>query len=312
VSGTGATGAAAGFLGGPALGDDFITGEAVPLDLRIAQLPSRALAIVVDLLVQYLLILGAAWLLTRVASHADSATVAGFVVVVLVLIVIGYPVMFETFTRGRSLGKMAVGLRVVRDDGGAERFRHALVRGLFELPEIWLTAGTIAALVSLLNERGKRFGDFAAGTVVVRERTPRNKSTWEPRVTPALAPWAAVVDLSRVPDDLALALRQFLARMQTLSPQARAELSQRLLADTLRFIAPPPPPAYADEILAAVVAERRRREELRMGARPTYGPATPAPYAPAPYPPPATYVPPAPVLPQATPPPTDGGFQAPR
>jgi hypothetical protein len=105
-----------------------------------------------------------------------------------------------------------------------------------------------------------------------------------------------------------------------LSRDARTALAQRLLADTLRYVAPPPPPAFADEILAAVVAERRRREELRMQVRPgaTYGaPAagspTPGPTyrQRSPYVSPAPHTPPPPAQPQP-PAATDGGFQAPR
>ena len=67
---------------------------------------------------------------------------------VFVLVVVGYPVIFETLSRGRSLGKLALGLRVVSDDGGPERFRQALVRGLLAVLEIWLTLGFLA-LVTL-------------------------------------------------------------------------------------------------------------------------------------------------------------------
>ena len=115
------------------------------------------------------------WVLSY--AGGNSATQSGLAIVVLVLVIVGYPVAFETFTRGRSLGKLALGLRVVRDDGGAARFRQALVRGLFEVVEIWMLAGVPAIVCSLLNSRGKRIGDLAAGTVVVRERTPKPRSS---------------------------------------------------------------------------------------------------------------------------------------
>ena len=64
---------------------------------------------------------------------------------------------------------MALGLRVVRDDGGPIRFRHALVRGLVGVVEIWLTVGAVALVVSLASSQGKRLGDFLAG----HRRRPR-------------------------------------------------------------------------------------------------------------------------------------------
>ena len=51
-------------------------------------------------------------------------------IIFTVLTLVGYPLVFESATRGRSLGKMAMGLRVVSDDGGPERFRQALFRAL--------------------------------------------------------------------------------------------------------------------------------------------------------------------------------------
>jgi uncharacterized RDD family membrane protein YckC len=305
----------------PADSGDFVTGEAVPLDLRIAQLPSRSMAITVDVAVQALLIAGAVWILSSIAGNGvDGATISGLSIVLALLVLLGYPVAFETFTRGRSLGKMALGLRVVRDDGGAERFRHALVRGLFELVEIWMLSGVPAVLVSLLNSRGKRLGDLAAGTVVVRERVPRSRATPQQYVDPWVAAWAANADISRVPDDLALAIRLFLARAPGLRVEARAELAYRLTSDVLRHVAPPPPNGTPPEaILTAVHVERRRRAEGRLLSRaaravaaPPGGPSVPA------APPVATPVAEPSPVPQTSPappwgsaPPSGGGFHLP-
>ena len=275
--------------------DQFVTGEAVPLDLRIAQLPSRSMAITLDLLVQVLLIMLGIWVLAY--AGGDSAWVSGLAIVLLVLIIVGYPVAFETLTRGRSLGKLALGLRVVRDDGGAARFRQALVRGLFEVVEIWMLAGVPAIVCSLLNSRGKRIGDLAAGTVVVRERTPKPRASPERYLNPQTLGWAASADLSRVGDDLALAMRQFLARAATLRPEARAMLGHQLAVDVCGRVMPQPPPGTPPEaVLAAVLGERRRREEARLGPAgptvPTYVPSDASPYVRPVAPPPAA--PPAP------------------
>jgi uncharacterized RDD family membrane protein YckC len=303
VSGSDAWRATAAGTGARLDGDEFVTGEAVPLDLRIAQLPSRSMAIVVDLVVQLLLIGAAVWILTAIAGHgADESTISGLAIVLVVLVLLGYPVAFETFTRGRSLGKIAVGLRVVRDDGGAERFRHALVRGLFEIVEIWLFSGVPAVLVSLVNSRGKRLGDLAAGTVVIRERMPRARPMPERYVDPWVATWAVSADISSVPDDLALAIRQFLGRADNLRREARAELAYRLTSDVLRYVAPAPPyGAPPEAILTAVLIERRRRAEGRLQDR--------ARHASAPVRPPEPPL--GPTLPTAGAPPTEGGFHLP-
>jgi len=113
---------------------DVVTGEAVALDLRIAQLPSRLTAAVLDLLLMVAAYGGlTAAVLYAGLSDADPALTAAVSLSLLVLVFLGYPVAMETLTRGRTLGKMALGLRVVRDDGGPIAFRQALVRGLVGL-----------------------------------------------------------------------------------------------------------------------------------------------------------------------------------
>ena len=218
----------------------------------------------------------------------------------------------ETLTRGRTLGKLWLGLRVVRDDGGPVRFRHALVRALLAVVEIYLTFGAVALFASLLSSRGKRLGDVLAGTVVVRERLPVHAAPLAV-MPPPLAAWASTLDLSRVPDDLALAARQMLARAAELAPDVREAMAHRMADDLTRVTAPPPPPGTpALAFLAAVVAERRRRETARLGgplgpyagapppvayggAPPAYGGPAPVP-VPAPAPAPSYYAAPAPAV----------------
>jgi hypothetical protein len=162
-----------------------------------------------------------------------------------------------------------MGLRVVRDDGGPIGFRQALVRGLagafLERPGITLfVAGVVT---SLLNSTGKRLGDLLAGTVVLQERVPARGGTVA-QMPPQLAGWAAGLDLSGLPDDLALQARQFLSRSSELTPEARDQLGGRLVAAVSDAVQPPPPPGTPGwAVLSAVLAERRRREEVRLGQR---------------------------------------------
>ena len=92
-----------------------------------------------------------------------------------VAIIVGYPATMETLTRGRTVGKLALGLGSVRSDGGAIRFRHALVRALAAVVEMYMCSGAIAVITSLLSPEGKRVGDYMAGTIVVRERAPTDR-----------------------------------------------------------------------------------------------------------------------------------------
>jgi uncharacterized RDD family membrane protein YckC len=262
--------------------DQLVTGEAVALDLRSAALPSRIVAGLVDVLGQLLVLLVAGALATAGSFSMSEAAGQALGIVVLVLVLIVYPVTFETLLRGRSPGKAAMGLRVVRDDGGPIGFRQALVRGLagafLERPGITLfVAGVVT---SLLNPSGKRLGDLLAGTVVVQERVAVRGGAVAV-MPPALAGWAAQLDLSGVSNELALSVRQFVSRADSLTPAAREDLGSRLLSAVTAAVGPPPPGAPGWAVLSAVLAERRRREEQRMTSGQTRS-LPPAPTTPAP------------------------------
>jgi uncharacterized RDD family membrane protein YckC len=278
----------------------LVTGEAVVLEVRLARMPTRALAATLDALLQ-LIVLGVL-ISAQVAflSEANEALAAGVIVVTLVLVLVGYRLTMETLTRGQTLGKMALGLRVVRDDGGAIRFRQALVRTLLWIfvdfaPWFACCPGIVA---SLMNKQGKRIGDMLAGTVVIRERHQAVQSP--PLFVPGhLVGWAASLELSRLTDDLANTAREYLARYTELEPSAREYLGNALAGRVGEVTAPvPPAPISAPAYLSAVLAERRRRELARLAtSQPSlgvyaphlpgnYGPA--GPFAPSPYPSPYT------------------------
>ncbi|HEV2780028.1 MAG TPA: RDD family protein [Actinophytocola sp.] len=250
---------------------DLVTGEAVVLDLRLARLASRGVAVAIDVLVQAVVLLVVLLLFLAGAGSVDPALRAAIGVVVVAAVLVGYPVLFETLSRGRSPGKAALGLRVVRDDGGPIRFRQALVRGLTGFfVDFWVFGllGSVAIFVSLASAKGKRVGDLLAGTVVVAERIPAAET---PAVTmpPALAGWASGLDVAAVPDDLALAVRQYLGRYHRLDPAARDALGARLAAEVGGHLGVPlPSEAWAPHYLAAVLAERRARERARHAAPP--------------------------------------------
>jgi hypothetical protein len=124
---------------------------------------------------------------------------------------------------------------------------------------------------------------------------------------PPLAAWAATLDLSRLPDDLALAARQFLARVGELAPSVREEMGARLAASVAAVTAPAPPPGTpAWAFLSAVLAERRRRDLERLAGGPArVPPPVPPPVGPAPVGPAPQEPPPQPPAEQRRPAPQD-------
>jgi len=275
--------------------EQIVTGEAVVLDLPCARFPARILSRIIDMAVE-LVLFGVITILVGIAdanNSLDSATVAALILTGFVLVIVGYPVAFETLSRGRTLGKLALGLRVVADDGGPERFRHALVRALAGAVECWALFGVPALITSIFSARGKRLGDIFAGTFVLRERAPRPASTAYlgvpaggmagpgaapyggagpgaalaalTPIDPALRPWAASLDLSALPDPLATSAASYLSRYWQLNSAPRDALGQQLAADVAARVSPPPPPGLAPAAyLHTVLAERRNRALARL------------------------------------------------
>ncbi|MGW1343142.1 RDD family protein [Kribbella sp. NPDC002412] len=296
----------------------LVTGEAVVLQVRIARMPTRALACAIDVMLQgvvlgVLISLLAGFL---IGGEASEALAVALIFVVVLVVVVGYRVVMETLTRGRTLGKMVLGLKVVRDDGSSIRFRHALVRTLmwfFVDFAPWFAAcpGIVA---SLMNKHGKRIGDMVAGTVVIRERHQPMASP--PLFVPGhLVQWAQSLELSRLSDELANASREYLARYTELLPGARDAIGDALAYRVSQVTAPVPPvPMVAPAFLSAVLAERRRRELNRLAVPRAavntgpFGPyavpagpfAAPSPYGASPPAPPAA-VPAAGPFPAPTP-----------
>ncbi len=275
---------------------EVVTGDAVVLDVQIAQLPVRAVGALIDITVIFIGYLLGLMLWAAALTQFDTALSTAVLLIFTVLVIVGYPLAFETATRGRSVGKIAMGLRVVSDDGGPERFRQALFRALASVVEIWMLAGSPAVICSMVSPKAKRIGDIFAGTVVISERGPRLNPP--PVMPPSLAWWASSLQLSGLNAGQAEVARQFLSRTTQLDRQLRQQMGYRIAGDVVSRIAPPPPPGAPPElVLAAVLAEWHRRELARM--RPPM-PAAP-PSGPAPWPSPSPQYPGPPGWPAAPP-----------
>lgn len=236
--------------------ESLVTGEAVALDLRPASAIIRAGGAALDVLVTVLVVV--AVLLALAGLSVDEAASRAIIIATLVFAIVVLPTAVETASHGRSLGKLVMGLRVVRDDGGGTGFRHAFIRALVGVVEIYLTFGGLALLVGFLNPSSKRLGDVLAGTHAQVERVPKVPSNAF-GVPPQLVGWAATADVARLPDPLARRVAAFFADVHHLVPESRARLAASLAGEVAPFVSPLPD-APPELFLAAVVALRRDRD----------------------------------------------------
>ena len=236
--------------------DDYVrTGEAVTLDMTPASPPVRFAAAIMDgityLGAGLLILLSAA----RTWSGDSYSLVRVFVVGLISSIMFFIPLIVEIATGGRSLGKWAMNLRVVRDDGGAITARHSAVRVGVGIFENWLMWGGLAFFVELFNKKGKRLGDLAV-------------------MPPGLQDWARTATILPLDDALAAEARAFLGTNRGIAPKLRGEVASSL-ADRLvkRVQTPLPPGLHPEIVIAAILVARRDREWERERERRARGKA---------------------------------------
>ena len=146
------------------------TAQNVSIYQNVAGIGERILAFLIDALVLF-----AYWILAMILIAALDLDMNGDWEIISFVMVIGLPVflyhlLFETFWDGRSLGKSAMKLRVVKLDGSKPGFGSYFVRWIMRIVDISLTTGAVATVTILLNEKGQRLGDMAAGTTVISEK----------------------------------------------------------------------------------------------------------------------------------------------
>jgi len=150
------------------------TPEHVELRLELAGLGSRTAAagldalLIIAILVIIQIVAGAMSLVDSIAASWATALLSLLAAFGLIL----YYVLLEGFWGGRTVGKRALGIRVVMDTGRAVTVGAAVVRNLLRLIDFFFPLAPFVpgVLLVLLTKSHKRLGDMAAGTIVVRDR----------------------------------------------------------------------------------------------------------------------------------------------
>lgn len=252
--------------GPPATG--IVTPEAVLLEFETAGVASRTIAELLDVGVQFASLL----LLTMVVAFtagALGAELGGAVAIIALLIgsflaLVGYPAVMETFWNGRTLGKAAMGLRVVTREGAPERFRHAAIRSMIGLVEIYVFLGVPAVISILTSRRDQRLGDHVAGTIVLRQRAAR-------RAAPPVAfsvPWnwesyVQSLDVSPITDEQYGVVRAVLLRCGELHPDARWQVTTEVATMVAGRMRIPVPVQVPPELFLTSVATAYQRRAQR-------------------------------------------------
>ena len=144
------------------------TAQNVSIKQNVADVSTRIGSFMIDALVitaYYIVII-----IVFSALDLDTKFNLSIMWVLLGLPVFFYSLLFEVFMNGQTPGKYVNKIRVVKIDGSKPTFGSYLLRWMLRLIDISLATGSIALLTILLNGKGQRLGDLAAGTTVISEK----------------------------------------------------------------------------------------------------------------------------------------------
>jgi uncharacterized RDD family membrane protein YckC/uncharacterized membrane protein SpoIIM required for sporulation len=232
------------------------TPEHVAVAVELAGPASRLAAWLVDAAARGVVLFALAIPLGGLGGVGTGALLAG-----LFLLEWGWFTVWEALLHGQTPGKMAMGLRVVREDGGPVGWREAFIRNLLRAADVLPFSYGIGAVAMVADPRFRRIGDIVAGTVVIRVRAPV--------ATPVTVEWAPLTPAEvamlppglRVGRDEAAAVEGWADAGQTRGPAWCEATADRVAAGIRRRIRVPGGPVRALEVLG-LLARAREPEEL--------------------------------------------------
>lgn len=247
------------------------TPESIAFYYELAGLGSRFLALAVDGLIQSVCVF-AIFIIWAIAAPAVArlpkalnikpatleAMYLAIGITILFVILYGYFIFFEASWNGQTPGKRLIGIRVVRDGGYPLDFMGSLLRNTVRViesipPFLYLPS----AVSCVLSSQNKRLGDYAAGTIVVRDRAfeVTDPKRWLAGDAGSASPGLSGAG-NLTADETAL-VQRFLDRRTTLPPDVARETAATIAAALRPKLGPDAAALGDDELLLSVAASRR-------------------------------------------------------
>lgn len=252
-----------------------VTPENVTITYELAGLGSRAVAHVLDAMVQagalIVLFVASALIMTRLTDIAPHSAILRFIsdfaaaimIIVSFVTFAGYFIYFESVRNGQSPGKRWTGLRVIGEEGAPIDLSAAAVRNLVRIIEFALGSYIISIISILISPKYKRLGDYAAGTIVVKERAPAGapEAPKSPLYQDAkAAPYVHDVDL--LTRDEFEAVKRFVLRRSELAPTVQEDIARQIAQPIMTRLGTTTPggafsyAGYLEEVYRRCVGER--------------------------------------------------------
>jgi uncharacterized RDD family membrane protein YckC len=243
------------------------TPEQIALELQVAGIGSRFLALAVDTVLQVLLAVGGFLVLSLVQTPAflrnSLVGVAGPALAILFSFSVywGYFAFFEILWSGRTPGKRLAGIRVIKESGRPINALEAIGRNVLRAVDFLPAGYAVGVVCMMLNRHSRRLGDYVAGTIVVHDKQTEDvRPDWN---LDASAP-AATASIARItPEELQL-IETYLHRRLDLEVEVRGDMAGRIVARvTGKTGLAPAPDQTVDDFLEGVARQIRDTARFR-------------------------------------------------
>lgn len=221
------------------------TPENIFLEYELAGLGSRFIAFWIDTLIQIFISMALMYVLLIIGGFAGvfsgSTQFSGTVQTVLMILALfllyqGYYIFFEVRWKGQSPGKKLMRLRVIRENGVPVSFYPSTLRNVLRVidmlpPILFIPSYGLGSLVLIMSPMAKRIGDYAAGTLVIREQGFRGFEVFASVQTrPEYIKKLRIPITRRIQGADYYLLREFFFRKNTLQPDRRERIAAKLAA----------------------------------------------------------------------------------
>lgn len=254
----------------------IITPENVQLELELANPLERAAALVIDTFVIATIALPFAAILTSLSGTGNFRTIFGLgelgtgarfallYAFLLPLLIVAYHSLLESLWGGQTLGKKALRLRVIRNDGTVPDLAASFIRNTLRLIDYMPCTCGVGFTIMILSAQFRRLGDYAAGTLVIREGRTVAPSLPEeelPSMELEVLTPLAVTNIGRLSGEQILALRYFLLRAPQLPQSLREQLANELASKIANLLwdGNPPENLPSERLIEEVVWLYRQR-----------------------------------------------------
>jgi uncharacterized RDD family membrane protein YckC len=149
---------------------DIITSHNVGIDYEAATVMNRGVASFLDLLVMLAYYLIVFFISLAFGLETWDFSMATVIFYILMLPVFFYSVFMEYLLKGQTVGKLAMGIRVIKLNGENATLSDYAMRWAFRIIDFWISAGSVAAIFIASTEKGQRLGDILAQTAIVKNK----------------------------------------------------------------------------------------------------------------------------------------------